>query len=516
MILEIMKIKIILFVMTIMLIPISYANAQTGDLELTLENIEITPLEPKEGDLVTITTEIHNTGKINTGSVASIVTVAFFINDKLVDVKDTGDIKTGVQNKIQITSKSIPIVDSGEYTIKAVVNYHNTIGEQLDLPDGNIIEKLVKIESLNSTNIFLTTDPKYGFQDNETVVKITAILTDGAENYPLTGKKIVLSLEGNKIELFTDKEGMVLFEKTNNFSETKDIKVLFEGDDKHATSSASSSLYSFPNEIKSAIIVEIQDENDQYHFTEFPLKMIVFQESYENIVREIIVDSTILLDSKTFFVEIPPGNNYFAEVYVDGEFFVGIEKEDLEEKEFTVKEIKIPESALIRFNVINEEGLPIKEGIVKIGTKLEQINNGITDWIDIIPITGKQYFSEIVLPNRDSIESESFKIFPEERKTITIQTKELVELGIPDWIKNNAAWWAEGNIDDKTFVQGIQFMVKQGIIKIPPITQNSDLNSNKIPDWIKNNAAWWAEGNIDDKTFVQGIQFMVKQGIIRV
>ena len=38
---------------------------------------------------------------------------------------------------------------------------------------------------------------------------------------------------------------------------------------------------------------------------------------------------------------------------------------------------------------------------------------------------------------------------------------------IPDWIKNNAGWWANGDIDDDSFVQGIQFLIKEGIMKIP-------------------------------------------------
>ena len=37
-----------------------------------------------------------------------------------------------------------------------------------------------------------------------------------------------------------------------------------------------------------------------------------------------------------------------------------------------------------------------------------------------------------------------------------------------------------------------------------------------IPSWIKNNAEWWADGQIDDETFVQGLEFLIKQGIIRV
>ena len=41
-------------------------------------------------------------------------------------------------------------------------------------------------------------------------------------------------------------------------------------------------------------------------------------------------------------------------------------------------------------------------------------------------------------------------------------------------------------------------------------------SSNEIPVWIKNNAGWWAEGTIDDDSFVQGIQFLIKEGIMSI
>ncbi|MDA0854160.1 MAG: hypothetical protein O3B79_06575 [Crenarchaeota archaeon] len=43
-----------------------------------------------------------------------------------------------------------------------------------------------------------------------------------------------------------------------------------------------------------------------------------------------------------------------------------------------------------------------------------------------------------------------------------------------------------------------------------------DKKTNEIPSWIKNNAGWWAEGTIDDDSFVQGIQFLIKEGILRI
>ena len=86
---------------------------------------------------------------------------------------------------------------------------------------------------------------------------------------------------------------------------------------------------------------------------------------------------------------------------------------------------------------------------------------------------------------------------------------------VPSWVKNNAGWWAEGTIDDNSFVQGIQFLIKEGIMEIPPTTQGTSSN-NEIPSWIKNNAGWWADGTIDDQSFVQGIQFLIKEGIMSI
>jgi peptidoglycan/xylan/chitin deacetylase (PgdA/CDA1 family) len=84
---------------------------------------------------------------------------------------------------------------------------------------------------------------------------------------------------------------------------------------------------------------------------------------------------------------------------------------------------------------------------------------------------------------------------------------------LPEWIKNNAGWWADGQIDDKTFVQGIEYLVKEKIIRVSEKSQ-TQTNTKSVPEWIKNNAGWWADGQIDDKTFVQGIEYLVKNRII--
>ena len=87
---------------------------------------------------------------------------------------------------------------------------------------------------------------------------------------------------------------------------------------------------------------------------------------------------------------------------------------------------------------------------------------------------------------------------------------------IPDWIRNNAKWWSEGTIGDSDFVSGIQYLIKENILKIPSTSQGTSSGSNEIPAWIKNNAGWWADGMISDGDFVKGIQYMITNGIISI
>lgn len=86
---------------------------------------------------------------------------------------------------------------------------------------------------------------------------------------------------------------------------------------------------------------------------------------------------------------------------------------------------------------------------------------------------------------------------------------------IPEWIRNNANWWAAGTISDNDFIQGIQFLIKNGIIEIPQ-TPKSASTVNEIPDWIKNNAEWWGKGQISDEDFVKGLQYLISKGIMKV
>ena len=89
------------------------------------------------------------------------------------------------------------------------------------------------------------------------------------------------------------------------------------------------------------------------------------------------------------------------------------------------------------------------------------------------------------------------------------------ETSIPGWIKNNAGWWADGQIDDGSFVSGIQWLITNGVMTIPPTEQGTG-SGDVIPGWIKNNAGWWADGQIDDNSFVSGLQWLISNGIMKI
>ena len=83
----------------------------------------------------------------------------------------------------------------------------------------------------------------------------------------------------------------------------------------------------------------------------------------------------------------------------------------------------------------------------------------------------------------------------------------------PNWVKNNAMWWSEGQIGDDDFIKGIQYLIQQGII-IVPSTQVNSQQTQGIPSLVKNNAKYCSEGQVSDTDFINGLQYLVQNGII--
>jgi len=102
--------------------------------------------------------------------------------------------------------------------------------------------------------------------------------------------------------------------------------------------------------------------------------------------------------------------------------------------------------------------------------------------------------------------------------TVPIVSAEVIrgESTVPDWVKNTAGWWASEQIPDSVFLQGMQYLIKEGIMIVKIPTEIDSEAAEEVPGWVKNTVGWWAEDKIHDTTFVSGIQYLISKGIIVV
>ena len=99
------------------------------------------------------------------------------------------------------------------------------------------------------------------------------------------------------------------------------------------------------------------------------------------------------------------------------------------------------------------------------------------------------------------------------------------EIQIPNWIKNVAGWWAVNEISEKEFLAAIEYLINNNIIFIPFMpcggaaaiaASDPTLNAKLIPNWVKNNAGWWATDQIRDVDFINGIEYLINNDILGI
>jgi hypothetical protein len=153
--------------------------------------------------------------------------------------------------------------------------------------------------------------------------------------------------------------------------------------------------------------------------------------------------------------------------------------------------------------------LPIN-GIYSIVIKVKSIiTNGLPDTTRIGMARGNVVIPSTVIEDDSLTQSTN-------QSNSTSQNQSGQTIVIPQWIRNDAKWWQQGQIDDSTFASGIQYLIKQGVIQLPPTASGQPSPGIQIPQWVKANAGLWANGQIDDSTFAAGIQYLIKIGIIAV
>ncbi|MDE2591112.1 MAG: hypothetical protein KGL95_15750, partial [Patescibacteria group bacterium] len=128
-------------------------------------------------------------------------------------------------------------------------------------------------------------------------------------------------------------------------------------------------------------------------------------------------------------------------------------------------------------------------------------------------------FSTTIMPTNLWIPGKEYVVNAQYGARGTIATTNIQyesgNLEMPSWIKSSANQWSTGQLSDKSFSAGIQYMIKQGIVQSPKLYFVTDSNYH-IPTWVKNTATWWVQGTVSDADFVSEIQYLITSGIIRV
>lgn len=215
------------------------------------------------------------------------------------------------------------------------------------------------------------------------------------------------------------------------------------------------------------------------------------------------------------------------------------EPEVIEEKALLIGEVKQFSSndAFGIFQVDKQRFVisPYTSGFVTFSGKIIDISKGSTVYVTIIKpdktadqlkvrISGNNEFQAQWIIDKESQEGVylasasygdiasgqvGFEITKEPDKIVTKR------IAVPEWIKNSAKWWANNQISDQDFIEGLEFLIKEGTIKVEKKSVKQGM-SNKIPEWIKNTAKWWSEGSIGNEDFVKGIEYLIENGIIKI
>jgi len=104
---------------------------------------------------------------------------------------------------------------------------------------------------------------------------------------------------------------------------------------------------------------------------------------------------------------------------------------------------------------------------------------------------------------------------------ILVPNSSAQDVQIPGWVKNVAGWWANGIISENEFLTGIEYLINNNIILLDFVPCNDKIQSQygdtkSVPDWIKNNASWWSDNLIGDIDFINGLQYLIENKIIKI
>lgn len=103
-------------------------------------------------------------------------------------------------------------------------------------------------------------------------------------------------------------------------------------------------------------------------------------------------------------------------------------------------------------------------------------------------------------------------------ETSTEPVKETMDAKVPGWIETTAQFWIDEDVSDREFTDALGFLVKEKIIDVqvePNLVDPDETTEEpKVPDWVESTTEWWINGDVSEDQFLEGIKWMIQNGII--
>ena len=87
---------------------------------------------------------------------------------------------------------------------------------------------------------------------------------------------------------------------------------------------------------------------------------------------------------------------------------------------------------------------------------------------------------------------------------------------VPEWVKDSTNWWTLTKISDQDFLNSLEYMIENNIIKIPENKVFENENELKMMSWIRNNFSMWSQNTSSDDEFFKSTQWLIDNKLINI
>jgi len=96
------------------------------------------------------------------------------------------------------------------------------------------------------------------------------------------------------------------------------------------------------------------------------------------------------------------------------------------------------------------------------------------------------------------------------------------EAPIPNWIRDTALWWGEGKINDSDFINALQWLMEEEILKVPQTSSSNgeikheEINYDKISLEVTGVQELAGISEIQDRLFISNLEFDGMQNVFSI